>query len=537
MKNIKFDFLWQYVEYWAGSDPDYIAMQFEGKSYTYGQFEELTDNIATEFLNLGLRKGDMIASMLPASPEYIMTLIAADKIGAIVTALDVKYKSTDLKSFISHIKPKVLLSLAKSDDFDVANALKLVEEGLELKNTINYFFVGDAEFGKPFENIYKGKPQFKNELIKHKNSQHIDDGMVVIFTGGTTGVPKAALLSKQNVAAMAVVESEIINKAIEEKGVSGRIKTIVCLPPSHVGGTVELIGSSIVSGSEMLIHDTWSPKRVLETVQNEKITWIGGVPTMYAIMALRPDIDQYDLSSLKMVLLSGEKVEKKLLQQIRSKICPNILIGYGSTEAGSEVTFTEFSDFDELLADGYVGKALKGVDIKIVDNKGNTLPHGEIGEIHISGQFTINNYYQMPEEDEAGFAEDGYCKSGDKGYLTKEGGLYIKGRIKHIIRVGSYTVMPSEVEDVAIKHPAVGMAAAIGVPDEVLGEVVWLVVSPTQEQAIKEEELIEFCKNELAKYKVPQKIIIEKELPVSRIGKVLRVEIQNKIIKSLKEKA
>jgi acyl-CoA synthetase (AMP-forming)/AMP-acid ligase II len=535
MVNYKFDFLWQYVEYWAITDPDYIAMRYEDRSYTYLEFEVLTNKIATEFLHLGIRKGDMIASMLPSSPEYIMTLIAADKIGAIVTALDVKYKSADLKNFISHIKPKVVLSLAKSDDFDVANALKLVESELKLKNSINYFFVGNAEFGNPFENIYKGKPEFKEELIKHKTAQHINDGMVVIFTGGTTGVPKAALLSKQNVTAMAVAENEIISKALIEKGVIGRIKTIACLPPSHVGGTVELIGSSIVSGSEMLIHDTWSPKRVLETVQNEKISWIGCVPTMYAIMTLMSDIDQYDLSSLKMVLLSGEKVEKKLLQQIRSKICPNLLIGYGSTEAGSELTFTEFLDSDDKLADGYVGKALKGVDIKIVDDSGNILPYGEIGEIQISGQFTINNYYQMPEEDEAGFTKDGFCKSGDKGYLTEDGGLYIKGRIKHIIRVGSYTVMPSEVEDIAIKHPSVGMAAAIGVPDEVLGEVVWLVVSPTLGNTIKEEELIAFCKNELAKYKVPQKIIIEKELPISRIGKVLRIEIQNKIIKSLKE--
>jgi acyl-CoA synthetase (AMP-forming)/AMP-acid ligase II len=357
--------------------------------------------------------------------------------------------------------------------------------------------------------------------------------MVVIFTGGTTGVPKTAFLSKQNVAAMAVVESEIINKAIGHQGVSGRIKTIVNLPPSHVGGTVELIGCGIVSGSEMLIQDSWSPHRVLATIQEEKIAWIGGVPTMYAIMLLMPDLDQYDLSSLKMVLLSGEKVELKLLQQIRSKICSDLLIGYGSTEAGSEVTFTELSDPDEKLADGYVGKALEGVKIKIVGPDGKELPFGEIGEVHISGPFTIKNYYKMPEEDAAGFSEDGYCITGDNGYLTREGELYIKGRIKHIIRVGSYTVMPSEVEEVAVTFPSVGMAAAIGIPDEVLGEVVWLVVSPKKGQKIDKEELIDFCAKELAKYKVPKKVIVENDLPVTGIGKVRRIEIQNKFIKSI----
>lgn len=312
MENKRFDFLWQYVEYWAAFDPNFTAMQFEGRSYSYHEFELLTDKIATEFLHLGVKKGDIIASMLPSSPEYIMALIAADKIGAIITALDVNYKTADLKKSISHVKPKVVLALAKCEEFDIAQALKSVEVGLMLQHPIQYFFIGKTKYGQSFENIYQGKPEFKDELLKCKASQHPDDGMVVIFTGGTTGVPKAALLSKQNVTAMAVVESEIINKAIEQEDVNSRIKTIVCLPPSHVGGTVELIGSSIVSGSEMLIHDSWSPLQVLETVQKEKIAWIGGVPTMFTIMLLRPELDQYDLSSLKVVLLSGEKVELKL---------------------------------------------------------------------------------------------------------------------------------------------------------------------------------------------------------------------------------
>jgi acyl-CoA synthetase (AMP-forming)/AMP-acid ligase II len=244
MDNKRFDYLWQYVEYWSALDPNFTAMQFEGRSYSYHEFELLTDKIATEFLHLGVKKGDIIASMLPSSPEYIMALIAADKIGAIITALDVNYKTADLKKSISHVKPKVVLALARCEEFDIAQALKSFEVGLMLQHPIQYFFIGKTKYGQSFENIYQGKSEFKDELLKCKTSQHPDDGMVVIFTGGTTGVPKAALLSKQNVTAMAVVESEIINKAIEQVDVTSRIKTIVCLPPSHVGGTVELIGSS-----------------------------------------------------------------------------------------------------------------------------------------------------------------------------------------------------------------------------------------------------------------------------------------------------
>jgi len=534
MEKRRFDFLWQYVNYWAVTDPNFTALRFEDRAYSYGEFDDLTDKMATEFLNLGLKKGDMIASMLPASPEYIMALVAADKIGVVVTALDVKYKTADLKKFISHIQPKVVLALAESEDFDIAGALKSVERNLNLDTPIQYFMIGQTEMGQPFENLYHGLPELANELETRKADQQLNDGLLVIFTGGTTGVPKAALLSKQNVVVMATIESEILNGILVEQGIDERIKTIACLPPSHVGGTVEMICSSIVSGSETLIHDSWSPQRVLETVQNEKIAWIGGVPTMYAIMLLLPDLDKYDLSSLKMAVLSGEKVELELLKLIKTKICPSVMIGYGSTEAGSEVTFTQLSDAEEEIADGYVGKALEGADIRIVGEDGEVLSAGKSGEVQISGPLTIQSYYKMPEEDSAGLTPDGYCKTGDLGYLTPEGGLYIKGRIKHIIRVGSYTVMPSEVEEVAVQHPSVGMAAAIGVPDKIYGETVWLVVSPTPGETIDEEQLIAFCKKELAKYKVPKRVVVETELPITRIGKVHRVEIQNRVIQSLK---
>ncbi len=534
MEKRRFDFLWQYVEHWSAVDPDYIALRAEDRAYSYGEFSVLTDNIATAFLNLGLKKGDMIASMLPASLEYTMLLVAADKIGAVVTALDVKYKTADLKRFISHIQPKVVLALAESEGFDIAGALTSVEADLSLDTPIQYFMIGQTDLGQPFETLYQGKPERNGELQNSKSNQKLSDGLLVIFTGGTTGVPKAALLSKQNVSAMATIEADILNKILVLQGIDERIKAIACLPPSHVGGTVEMICSSIVSGCEIIIHDSWSPQRVLETVQNEKIVWIGGVPTMYAIMLLLPDLVQYDLSSLKLAVLSGEKVELELLRLIKTKICPSVMIGYGSTEAGSEVTFTELSDSDEKIADGYVGKAIEGVDIRIMGENGEILPDGQLGEVQTSGSLTINNYYKMPAEDLAGLTTDGYCKTGDLGYLTPEGGLYIKGRIKHIIRVGSYTVMPSEVEEVAVQHPSVGMAAAIGVPDKIYGETVWLVVSPTPGSTVDEAQLITFCKKELAKYKVPQRVIVEAELPITRIGKVHRVEVQNRVVQSIK---
>ncbi|MCP4755132.1 MAG: acyl--CoA ligase [Proteobacteria bacterium] len=531
MNEIRFDFLWQYVEYWAGINPSFPAMRFDDRTISYGDFEEKTDNLAKSFLDMGVVKGEVIATMLPSSPEYIMSLIAADKIGAVICALDVKYKTADLKKFISHLNPKVLVALSHQEDYDIAQTLKEVERELDIDGTIQYVMVGDSQIGGSFQDRLKPTSSPDDPLKEAKAGQQKDDGMLIVFTGGTTGVPKAALLSKINVAGMAVAETNYLNRYIAEDADNMRMKTIVSLPPSHVGGTVEMMGTGIVGGLEMIVHDTWSPNRVLETIQEEKVPWVGGVPTMYAIMLLMPDIGEYDLSSLKLAIMSGEKVDTELLEMIRDKICPNIVIGYGSTESGSEVTFTEPGEDFARIVNGYVGKALPGMEIKIVDDEEKEVPSETVGEVLVRGDFAIKSYFKMPDEDKAGFTKDqGYCKTGDLGYTTSDGGLYIKGRKKHIIRVGGYTVMPTEIEEVATQDPSVGMAAAIGVPDKILGEVPWLVVCPAPGASVDEQEIIELCRKELAKFKVPKRVVVRDELPITRIGKVHRVEVQNEII-------
>jgi len=171
-----------------------------------------------------------------------------------------------------------------------------------------------------------------------------------------------------------------------------------------------------------------------------------------------------DLSSVKFAVFSGEKVSAELIEEIREKIAPVVINGYGSTEAGPEVTFTEPDDDPAKIAQGYAGKPLPTVKIKIVDDDDNELPQGEVGEVIISGPLAIKSYFNQPEEDKVGFTSDGWVRTGDLGYLTEDGGLYIQGRKKQIIRVGSYTVLPTEVEEVALKSPDVAMAMTSSAP-------------------------------------------------------------------------
>lgn len=527
----RFSLFWQYVEHWGSVDPEFRAMRFGDKTVSCKELDEITDQLAKAFISFGVKKGDRIVTILPSRPEYIYTLIAASKLSAITVPMDVRYRISDFRRFIPHVEPKVIVAISRTRDNEIAETLELLRpEFGEMK----YIMVEPSDFGTPFEDVLKMKLDLEDELKAAKTSQSSEDDILIIFTGGTTGVPKATLNSHKNVVSMCILEGEILGKYLAAKGVTGRIKNLVALPPSHIGGTIELIGTGIVGGQEMIFLDHWSPYPVLEVTQQEKIPLMGGVPTMYAIIMSLPDLDEFDLSSLKVAVLSGEKVSLELLEGIREKLCDAIVVGYGTTEAGAEVTFTEPSDELSKLAEGYVGRPLPGVEIKIVDEDDRPLPPGKVGEVVIRGPLTSKGYFRQPEENKKNFTPDGFHRSGDLGYLTEKGELYIAGRKKHIIRVGSYTVLPVEIEEVVLKNPNVAMAAAIGVPHKMYGEVVWLFVAPKFGITVNEEEIMEICKRELADFKVPRKVVIRELLPITRIGKVDRLRLREEVIERLK---
>lgn len=528
LKIPKFDYLWQYIPYWAQQDPEFPAIHYQGQTITARQLDEKVNQLAKAFLRLGVQKGDTIVTVLSSVPAFVLTFFAASRIGAITVPMDVRYRPADYRRLVPHVEPKVIVSIARVDEFDVAAILQ--EVSAEFSQDIHYLMTEPSAFGQPFDALFDLPLDLDAELKAAQEALQLDDGSLVVFTGGTTGVPKAAMLSHRNCTETVFWETEYILDALEAQDVTGRIPALACLPPSHVGGTLEMIGTAIYGGWELYMMDRWSPYPVLDITVEKQMPWIGGVPTMLAIICALPDLEKYDLRCIRLVMMSGEKVGLDLLQDIAAKICPNIIDGWGSTESGAEVTFTRVGDDFQKIADGYVGKPLGEQKVRIVDDQGRDLPPGQEGEIVVTGTMTIRSYFRMPQEDQAGFTADGWCRTGDLGYMTEDGGVYIKGRRKHIIRVGAYTVLPTEVEEVAVQHPSVAMAVAMGVPDKTYGEVLWLVVVPESEQSISEEALVDYMKSQLANYKVPRKVIIRSEIPTTRIGKADRLALAKEIL-------
>lgn len=525
----RLNYLWAYLYHWAATMPDEIALHHNGQTMTYAALEEQVNRLSAGLLSLGFQKGDRVVTILPSIPEYLVVYLAVSQLGGVISPFDVRYKASDLERFLNQSTPKIVIAKAKTKDNLIWE--HLVQ--LDLQDHIQYFFIGDAGFGGQYTDLMLGDAPvtWDAEIRKRRKDLTEEDGNLIIFTGGTTGQPKGALLSHRNVVAMAYYEEAFLRKEFRRAGFKGRISTLAALPPSHVGGTIECIGLGLLGGHTLYFLEHWNPTAVLELSAEAKIPWLGGVPTMYAMMLSLPDLARYDLSGVYLALLSGERVTRELITGIQKWICPRVINGYGSTEAGAELTFTLPEDTAEKLADGYVGTPLPTVSIKIADSHNNILPAGQTGEVLVKSDFTIQQYFRMPEEDQAGFTEDGFCRTGDLGYLTTEGTLYLQGRKKQVIRVGSYTVMPTEIEELALQVPEIAMAAALGAPHPIFGEEVWLFVVLHPGKMLQEDTIFTFIKSNLADFKVPKRVVIRSSIPVTRIGKADR----NSLIKELEE--
>ncbi|HMQ62235.1 MAG TPA: class I adenylate-forming enzyme family protein [Flavilitoribacter sp.] len=511
-------FLWDYLSHWAGQMPEEVALVYDGVSRTYNELFRSVDDMTRSLQALGIRKGDRIVTILPARPEFLIVFLAAARVGAVTLPMDVRYKSGDLERLLPQAAPRLIIAMAATaGNEDIAGQVNGLKCGIREPDC---YFIGKTAFGRDYQELATIAARVE---IKDIEPFSEDDPALIVFTGGSTGRPKAAVLSHRNVTQMAYFEEGFIRRELNRAGFEGRISTLAALPPSHVGGTVECMGMGLVGGHKLFFLDHWRPDTVFETTIRNKIPWVGAVPSMYAILlSYLADHPAPEPSGIYLAVFSGEPVTLEMLGRIRRSICPRVINGYGSTEAGAEVTFTTPEDLPEALADGYVGRPLPTVKIKIADEEGRELPAGKTGEILVKSDFTIAGYFNMPEEDNAGFTPDGFCRTGDLGYLTTDGGLCLQGRKKQIIRVGGYTVLPVEVEESAMEFPGIAAAAAVGRPDPMYGEVVWLHVAPAEHVDLDAARLLAYLKTRLADYKVPRRIILREALPATHIGKVDR---------------
>jgi long-chain acyl-CoA synthetase len=509
--------------------PRNTAIVFYGKTISYQELNTLTDKFATALSNLGVKKGDRVAIFLPNIPQYVIGYYGALKAGAIITTISPLSKEREVMHQVNDAEAETIVTL------DVFYPIvKTVWSKTTLKRVIvarmkEFLPASKALFGSLLGNVPSRKvPRlpgvyFFSDLIKaHKpNPPAVRvypkvDVAALQYTGGTTGVPKGAMLTHYNLVSNAIMCAEWLN------GRTGQEVFLTVLPLFHGYGMTTSMNNAVYLASAMVLFPRFHPKEALKAIEQYRVTVFCGVPSMYAVLVAHPATAKYNLSSIRFCI-SGAAPLSAEVQKRFMKLTGGVLVeGYGLTECSPVTHCNPLDPTMKTVKIGSIGVPWPDTEAKIVSAKtGKPVKAGKVGELLVSGPQVMKGYWNMPEETEV-VLRDGWLYTGDLGRMDEDGYFYITDRKKDLIKYKGYSVYPRELEDVLLEHPAVKQCAVIGKPDEVAGEVPKAFVVLKEGMKATERELMNFVKERVAPFKHVREVEFRKELPTTHLGKALR---------------
>ena len=498
----------------AMNQPEKPAYIFLNEEVSYGKLEASIAQFAGALQKIGVKKGDHIVLLLGNTPHYLISLYASWRLGAVVIPVNPTYTPNELSYIIQNSDAKLIIGLDKL-------APLYAEKEMLFPNIENVIVCETDEDAMNECLQLSDPPYFFKALIQQANPvQDIvnldkDDNAIILYTSGTTGVPKGAMLTHGNVFSNARDVGTYLNMNHEDR-------VVATLPVFHVFALTVVVNAPLYRGATILLEPKFSPATILKTIREHRATVFAGVPTMYNFIYQYKDGKPEDYESIRLSISGGASLPVSLLKNFEEKFNTRIQEGYGLSEA-SPVTC--FNPIDRERVPGSIGMSIVNVENKVVDEHGNEVPKGEVGELIVRGPNVMKGYYKMPEETEKAI-RDGWLYTGDMAKEDENGYFYIVDRKKDMIIVGGFNVFPREVEEVLYMHPDVVECAVIGEPDDELGEVVHAYVTVTENSSITEEELMEHCAQNLAKYKVPVAFHFMEELPKNSTGKILRKDLR-----------
>lgn len=496
------------------------AYYFMGESSTYAELDGAVTKFASALADLGVKQGDHIALLLGNSPHFVISLHGALRLGATVIPINPIYTPDEIAYIVNNGDAKVVIML------DLL--MPLAEKMHQALPSVEHFIVCETPNGQAAQQADSSITQSsKMKSFTHllsEGSLHYQgpdtadtDAAVILYTSGTTGKPKGAILTHGNLYSNAKSVSDFLH--MNENDI-----VITTLPMFHVFCLTVALNAPLLNGATILIDPKFSPKEIFKLAKEYKPTVFAGVPTMYNFLLQYEEGEAAALESLRLCISGGASMPVALLTSFEKKFNVVISEGYGLSEA-SPVTC--FNPLDSPRKPGSIGKSIIDVENKIVNELGEEVKLGEVGELIVRGPNVMKGYYNAPEDTAAALRE-GWLYTGDLARQDDEGYFYIVDRKKDMIIVGGYNVYPREVEEVLYDHPDVIETAVLGVPDANLGEAVHCFIVSRNPQ-LTEIDLLSYCGAHLAKYKVPASIEFIDELPKNTTGKILRRALRNKL--------
>lgn len=485
----------------AARNPGGVVIKLDDIEISYGALEVLSAKVAALLAERGVKAGDRVALISPNLPQMPPIYYGILRYGAIVVPLNPLLKAREVAY---HLQDSGATLAFAWDGVMAEVAAGAAETGTEII-PIDANFMALVSPLEPRHDVAEAAA---------------GDTAVILYTSGTTGKPKGAELTHENLRSNAEVSVALFGSRDGDVIFGG-------LPFFHIFGQTCALNSAVMAGATVTLLPRFDPLKALEIIARDKVTIFEGVPSMYIALLRAPGRENYDLSSLRLAASGGSALPVEILHEFESAFNATLLEGYGLSETSPVVSFNQT---DGIRKPGSVGTAVTGAQLRVIDESGDDVEPGAVGEIAVAGPYVMKGYWNNPEATAAAIP-DGWFRTGDLGRQDEDGVFFIVDRKKDMILRGGYNIYPREIEEVLYEHPAVAEAAVLGKPDDVHGEEVCAVVAlkagavGSDNPEALAAEIQEFVKARVAAYKYPRKVMIVDELPKGPTGKILKREI------------
>ena len=500
-------------------NPGKTAVFFEGKKFTYREFNTRVNCITNALLDMGIKKGDRVSIITQNCNQSMEMYFAAAKGGMIICPVDFRLREREMSHVINHVAANTVIF--GEEYTGIINSIQP-----QLKTIRNYICIGSAN-GEHKKNIYDYEDLIVSSSSEEPDVAVSDDDLfAILFTSGTTGLPKGVMLTHKNL--LSISTNMVISLGIKPDD-----KNIVITPLFH-GAAIWPMLTHFYMGATTGTMRTFDVKRLLELIQKEKITNFNSVPTIILRLLNYPHLKEYDLSSLRWVVYGGAPMPVELTHRALDIFGDLLLFTqiYGQTESFVAALLPQE---DHYISDsevkkrrlGSCGRQIINTEARVVSEDGNDVSPGQIGEIITRSDCVMKGYWKMPEETSK-VIKNGWLYTGDLATVDDEGYIYILDRRKDMIISGGENIYSREVEEVIYTHPAVFECAVIGVPDDEWGESVKAIVALKEGEKISEHEIIDHCKTNLASFKKPKSVEFVESLPKTTSGKITKAKLRDK---------
>ena len=490
---------------------------------SYEELAERTDRLANALRDRGVAKGDRVAYLGENHPSFVETFFACGLLGAIFVPLNTRLAPPELQFQLQDSGARLLVNAGALE----ASASAAVQ-GTALTHRMVVTADGGAEPSaatSPAAVEHSAVVVSYGEALQGAAGEPIDvpvghdDGAMILYTSGTTGKPKGALLTHGNITWNCI--NTIVDMDLNRNDVA-----LMISPLFHVASLDMGLLPMLLKGATVVLEAKFDPARVLELIRKHKVTTLNGVPTTFQLLCEDPGWAAADLSSLDKLTCGGSAIPRRVLDAYEDRGI-GFTSCYGMTETAPGVTMLPVDRSREKA--GSAGLPHFFTDVRIADPMGGTVAPGEVGEIQISGPNVIKEYWNRPEATAASYADGAWFRSGDMGYRDQEGFLFVSDRLKDMIISGGENIYPAEVEAVISEHSAVGSVAVIGVPDDKWGEVPQAIVTLREGESLTAEQLRSFLDGRLARYKIPKSMVVVEEMPRTASGKIRKMELRKQL--------